>query len=95
MNGDLDKFKLNAHKQLFLSNLSIGYHPHLLLNYGQKKSKTANFFDKLIYSVQGMKKFCCVGNYDMRETTGVVKIDFVDDKGEHEILKYLKDPEVE
>jgi len=42
-----------------------------------------------------MKKFCCVGNYDMRETTGVVKIDFVDDKGEHEILKYLKDPEVE
>lgn len=30
-----------------------------------------------------MKKFCCVGSTDMRETTGVVKIDFVDEKGQH------------
>ena len=50
-----------------MSNLSIGYHPHLLLNYEQNKnSKQSNFLNKLMYSVQGMKKFCCVGNSDMR-----------------------------
>lgn len=31
----------------------------------------------------------------MREATGVVKIDFVDERGEHEIMKYLRDPEEE
>jgi hypothetical protein len=50
-----------------MSNLSIGYHPHLLLNYEQNKNnKQPSIFDKLMYSVQGMKKFCCVGSSDMR-----------------------------
>lgn len=36
-----------------------------------------------MYSFEGFKKFCCVGDADMRESTGVVKVDFVDDKGGH------------
>lgn len=66
-----------------MSNLSIGYHPQLLLNYEKRKSKGPSMFNKFMYSFQGMKKFCCVGNYSMKESTGLIKIDFADEKGEH------------
>lgn len=64
-----------------MSNLSLGYHPQLLLDFGINKSKTINFIDKLLYSFQGIKKFCCVGDTDISQTTGIVKICFVDEKG--------------
>lgn len=84
INGFMDKFKSSCHRELFISNLSVGYHPHLLLDYEQRKtSKQSSFFNRLVYSFQGLKKFCCVGNHDMREATGIVKIDYVDEKGEH------------
>lgn len=73
----------------------MGYHPQLLIDYEKRKKKNSNLLNRFIYSFQGFKKFCCVGNSGMRESTGVVKIDFEDDNGSHEIMKELRDHEME
>lgn len=75
--------------------MSVGFHPQLLIDYEQRKSKKSSLLNKFIYSFQGFKKFCCVGESGMREATGVVKIEFEDEKGSHEILKELREHEGE
>ena len=62
-----------------MSNLSIGYHPQLLGDFQQQKPrKDASFLNKFMFSLKGMKKFCCVGHTDMKDSTGIVKVDFTD-----------------
>ena len=79
MNGsnlDPDLSSKYTHNEFFVSNMSVGYHPQLLIDYEKRKKKNSSLMNKFIYSFQGFKKFCCVGNSGMREATGVVKIDF-------------------
>lgn len=54
-----------------------------MMNFDLKKSKDNSFLQKFKYSLEGLKKFCCVGSPSMKSTTGIVKMDFVDEKGEH------------
>jgi hypothetical protein len=80
-----------THRDFFLSNLSLGYHPQMLMSYESKKSKKSSFFNKILYSLEGIKKFCCVGSPTMKSSTGIVKVDFCDEKGSHEIMKEFRD----
>ncbi len=52
-----------------------------MMDFDLKKTKDNSFFNKLKYSLEGLKKFCCVGSPSMRSSTGIVKMDFIDNKG--------------
>ena len=54
-----------------------------MMDFDEKKGKDSGFFNKLLYSVEGLKKFCCVGVPSMKTSTGVVRMGFKDEKGEH------------
>lgn len=93
-NDDQDFSKVKHHRDFFLSTMSIGYHPQLLMDYETKKSKQDGIFNKILYSLEGFKKFCCVGSPTMKSSTGLVRIAFVDEKGcEHELLKEFREYE--
>jgi len=52
-----------------------------MTDFDLKKKKNNSIFNKIKYSFKGMKMFCCVGSPSMKSSTGIVKMDFVDDKG--------------
>lgn len=52
-----------------------------MMDFDLKKTKDNGFFNKLKYSLEGLKKFCCVGSPSLRESTGIVKMNFMDEKG--------------
>ena len=62
---------------MFLSHVSVGIHPKLVLDSQQGVSEPS-FVDKFLYTLEGFKKFCCVGKPNMRTATGVVNVHFTD-----------------
>jgi hypothetical protein len=48
--------------------------------------------NRLIYGWESFKNFCCLKASNMRASTGVVSINYVDEKGDSlEILKHLRE----
>lgn len=71
-----------------MSNLSVGYHPQLLGDFQKDKSnRNPSLLNRFSFSMKGIKNFCCVGNSDMKSNTGIMKVDFSDEKGHHQMLK--------
>jgi hypothetical protein len=53
-----------------------------------RKSNESKIVNKIIYNIESMKKFCCVGSPNMKAATGIVNVHFKDEKGaDIEILK--------
>lgn len=65
-----------------MSHLSLGHHVRLSKNYNERcqpaQHKTTN---GLIYGWERFKNFCCLGASNMKASTGVVNINYCDDKG--------------
>lgn len=82
-------------KEHFLSYLSIGHHAQLIANYETRRKDQGNsFVDKMVFNVESLKKFCCIGKPSLETSTGVLSIIFQDEKGyEQEITKELRGEE--
>lgn len=82
-------------KEHFLSYLSVGHHAQLIANYeARRKDQGNSFVDKMVFNVESMKKFCCIGKPSLETSTGVLSIVFQDEKGyEQEITKELRGEE--
>ena len=52
-----------------------------MIDFDQRKTKDNGFFNKFLYSIEGLKKFCCVGNPSMKTSTGIARMVFLDEKG--------------
>ena len=63
------------------------------MDFDEKQGKKNGLFNRFLYSFEGLKKFCCVGSPSMKSSTSIIKMDFHDEKGEHEILKEFREYE--
>lgn len=69
-------------KEHFLSYLSIGHHAQLIANYeARRKDQGNSLVDKMVFNVESLKKFCCIGKPSLETSTGVLSIIFQDEKG--------------
>lgn len=52
------------------------------------------FVDKAIFSIESLKKFCCIGKPTLETSTGVVSVVFEDEKGNsQEVTKEMRSGE--
>ena len=62
--------------------MSIGYHSQLIANYeSRRKEEKGSFMDKLVFNIESLKTFCCVGKPSLARSTGIVSVIFKDEKG--------------